>query len=173
MNTEQPPHPPTHPAGPYPVGPGGTYAPASQEMPRAVKSARIALFAGAGLNFVIGLSVLVLTFAGTVADETGEAGLTDGALLIVALITLLTGVVCLVIGLKFRKGGNGVRIAAIVIAALIGANSLFGLISGDGTSGPSFVFTAVVLSCCLKKESAAWFRRPRASASAPPRTSRP
>ncbi|MFZ3499070.1 hypothetical protein ACODT5_38645 [Streptomyces sp. 5.8] len=160
MNTEPPPYPPTRHAGPYPVGAGGAYVP--QEMPKAVKTARIAMFAGAGLNFVIGLSILVLTSAGTVADETGEAGLTAGVLLVVGLITLLTAVACLVTGLRFRKGGNGVRITAIVIAALIGANALFGLIYGDGTSGPSLAFTAVVLSCCLKKESAAWFRRPRA-----------
>ncbi|MFI5759335.1 hypothetical protein ACIA8F_00085 [Streptomyces sp. NPDC051563] len=152
MNTAPSPVPPTYPTGPY----------VPQEMPKAVKTARIALFVGAGLNIVIGLFLIVLTVVGPTVDETGDAGLTSGAFLLVGLISVLTGVACLLVGLKFRTGGSGVRTAAIVIAALTGASALFGLISGDGASGPSFVFTAIVLSCCLKKESAAWFARPRA-----------
>ncbi|MGW1772180.1 hypothetical protein [Streptomyces sp. NPDC002104] len=159
MNTEAPSTPPAHPAAAYPGGPAAAFVP--QEMPKAVRTARIALFVGAGLNLVTGLFLLVLTAAGTVTDETGEAGLAAGVLLIVALLTVLAGVACLVIGLAFRTGGNRVRIAAIVVAALAGANALIGLVTGDGMSVPSVAFTAVVLSCCLKKDSAAWFRRPR------------
>ncbi|MCY0936400.1 hypothetical protein [Streptomyces sp. H34-S4] len=48
-----------------------------------------------------------------------------------------------------------------MIASRTGANSLLGLISGDGVSGPSLAFAAIVLSCCPKKVTAAWFRRPR------------
>lgn len=162
MNTEPPPYPSPRAAGPHPVGSVGAYAPyPPQVMPRAVKTARITLFVGAGLNIVVGFFLLVLTSAGTVADASGEPGLTPGALLIVALVTLLMGAGCLVIGLKFRNGGKHVRTAAIVVAALTAANSVVGLISGDGVSGPSLVFSAVILSCCLKKESAAWFARPR------------
>lgn len=126
-----------------------------------MRVARITLLVAAGLNIVIGFFLLVLTYAGTATDPSGEAGLTLLAVLFASLLTLAMGVARPVIGLKFRGGGRHVRTAAIVFASLTGANSLLGLISRDGASGPSLALAAIVLSCRPKKETAAWLRRPR------------
>ncbi|MGW1072302.1 hypothetical protein [Streptomyces sp. NPDC002537] len=184
MNTPEPNSPyaqQPHPAQPYGGQPYGTqsygtqpygaaqpygypgdgyapYAPAPQ-MPRGIKASRIILFILGGLYTVLG--PLLLAAASVVGGDGRNKDLTPGVMYVSGGLTLVVGIAALVVASRFGKGGNGVRIAAVVIAAIIIGNGLLNLAMGQITFVAGLASGIALLVNCLKKDGVEWFKRPR------------
>ncbi|MFF4220756.1 hypothetical protein [Streptomyces nondiastaticus] len=142
------------PQGPYAPYP---YAPAPMEMPRGVKQARIGLYVLGGLNVLAGLLVLAVAGAGA----SGAADSSPAELYGIGAASLVLSAIAFVVAVKFRSGGNGVRITGAVVGGLVLLNALVSLATGQLTGGPGLAVGALVMVGCLRKEAADWFNRPR------------
>ncbi|MDJ0382819.1 hypothetical protein [Streptomyces sp. G-G2] len=156
-----------YPQGGAPAYPGG-YSGAPMTMPGGVSGARVMLFVIGALQ-VIG--AVIFAIAGGAIDKAKNDpsvqadsqfdALKDfptGALYGFAVAILLWGVFAIVLGAKFGKGGNGVRITAIVfgsITALLGIYPfiLIGLVHT--------ILAILIIVFVAKADGAAWFNRPK------------
>ncbi|MFD3611633.1 hypothetical protein ACFWXA_26850 [Streptomyces atroolivaceus] len=136
------------------------------EMPGGVKAARVMLFVIAGLQ-VIGAIFVALAAAAvnaakndaTLKDDVQFQQLADysgAALWGMAVFAVLWGVLAVFLGAKFGKGGNGIRITAIifgVITAILGIYPfiVIGLIHT--------VLAILVVVFVAKADGGAWFNR--------------
>ncbi len=151
----------------YPGGPGGGYPGAPMQMPGLVKTARVLLFVVGGLQLIVGL-VALLGGAALSTTESGAAGdVVGGVVIALGLFVLALGVLAIVLGAKFAKGGNGVRITTIVYAALsiLGGLANFTNTASEG-GGPaagviSLAIGGLILAAMVTAPGAAWFKRPR------------
>ncbi|GAA0352250.1 hypothetical protein [Streptomyces blastmyceticus] len=158
-----PPHPsqpyPSQPYGhPAPQGAYGPYIPEPMQMPRAARTTRILLFVIGGLYALVG--PVLITVAAAV-DDLGKADVSRAALYATGTFTLAVGVVAVVVAALFRKGGNGVRVTAMVIGWIMIANAVIALTAGQAGFMAGFVSGILIVSNCLKKDTVAWFGRPR------------
>ncbi|GGV26511.1 hypothetical protein GCM10010293_25090 [Streptomyces griseoflavus] len=133
---------------PYPYDP---YQPAG--MPGSVRAAQIVIFA----TFGIGVLLTVVTAATVGAEEAGRF-----------FSTYLMALVLFVLAFQYRKAGNGVRVASIVLASV---QILFAL-SAAAQGVPLGIVplgTAVAVIVLLSQGSAGqWFRRQRVTGTPPP-----
>ncbi|MET9291211.1 hypothetical protein [Streptomyces sp. NPDC003077] len=167
---------PGQPYAPYPGGmpgggmPGGGMPgggmPFPMAMPGGVKAARVFLFVltGLGLIGLIGCVValnLVSKASATDFYSTSDAlemlRVGKGVLIGFIIFIVLYAAAAMVLALQFAKGGNGVRIAAIIFGALTIAISLFMITVGF----IHLIFGILIIVFVAKADGAAWFNRPR------------
>ncbi|MFE3183854.1 hypothetical protein ACFXKR_23750 [Streptomyces violascens] len=156
------------PYGAYPQAPGMPGMP--MEMPGLMKTARVLLFILAGLQIIIGLIAGIAV--GTLQDVSNGVGSGDktsglaGVGILVAILVVALGALSIFLGVKFAKGGNGIRITTIVYASLMllgGVVNLFGGQGGSATFGGlvSLAMAGIILASMVTSQASAWFSRPR------------
>ncbi|GAA3898893.1 hypothetical protein GCM10022244_06370 [Streptomyces gulbargensis] len=157
-------YPAAPPAAPY----GGGYPGAVMEMPGGVKAARVMLWILAICQIVMGVATMVA--GGWVADQImdrsadldnadGAAAAVTGAFVVVGILALAFGIWALVMALKTTKGGNGLRISAIVYASLVTAISLLSLLGTNVFALISLVLGILIIVFYAKSDAVAWFKR--------------
>ncbi|SNX63493.1 hypothetical protein SAMN06272735_5302 [Streptomyces sp. TLI_55] len=167
----------------YPGYPGANMVP--QSMPGLLVTARVFLYIISAVQIVVGLIWLYLAaIANDVSDAAddfssssddpfsaiGDGGhIATGVLVLVALIALGLATLSITLGVKFGRGGQGVRITTVIYGALgtiFGLIALFaGLDSGLATAVifPLLwvVFGAIITAAPVVPSGTAWFARPR------------
>ncbi|WP_433546089.1 hypothetical protein ACQPZG_13750 [Streptomyces sp. CA-294286] len=155
-------YPQGQPADPY-----GSYG-GPQEMPGGVKAARVMLFVIGGLQ-VIGAILFALTAATISAAQNSEelkkdvqfeqlAEFSTGAIWAATVAVLAWGVLAIVLGAKFGKGGNGIRITALVFGIITAILGIYPFI----LVGLAHTVMAILIAVFVgKSDGAAWFNRPR------------
>ncbi|MCX4905996.1 hypothetical protein [Streptomyces sp. NBC_00878] len=167
----------------YPGYPGGNQMP--QSMPGLLVTARVFLFIISAVQIIMGLAWLyVAAIANDVSDAAddlssssddpfsaiGEGGnVAAGMLAFIAFIVLGLAALSIILGVKFNKGGQGIRITTVVYGALgtiVGLILLFiGLDSGLATTiiFPLIwvTFGAIITAAPVVSSGTAWFARPR------------
>ncbi|MFF1320618.1 hypothetical protein [Streptomyces chartreusis] len=168
----------------YPGYPGGNQM-VPQSMPGLLVTARVFLFIISAVQILAGLAWLyVAAIANDVSDAAddlssssddpfsaiGEGGdIAAGVLVLIALIALGLAALSITLGVKFSKGGQGIRITTVVYGALgtiVGIIGLFvGLDSGLATAVifPLLwvVFGGIITAAPVMSSGTAWFNRPR------------
>jgi hypothetical protein len=168
----------------YPGYPGGNQM-LPQSMPGLLVTARVFLFIISAVQIIGGLAWLyIAAIASDVSDAAddlssssddpfgaiGEGGdVAAGFLVFIALIVLGFAALSIVLGVKFSKGGQGIRITTVVYGALgtiVGLISLFvGLDSGLATAVIFPLlwvgFGVVITAAPVVASGTAWFARPR------------
>ncbi|CAM5273700.1 hypothetical protein [Streptomyces chartreusis] len=168
----------------YPGYPGGNQM-VPQSMPGLLVTARVFLFIISAVQILAGLAWLyVAAIANDVSDAAddlssssddpfsaiGEGGdIAAGVLVLIALIALGLAALSITLGVKFSKGGQGIRITTVVYGALgtiVGIIGLFvGLDSGLATAVifPLLwvVFGGIITAAPVVSSGTAWFNRPR------------
>ncbi|MER5207122.1 hypothetical protein [Streptomyces sp. NPDC002825] len=153
-----------YPAAP-PVSPyGGGYPGAVMEMPGGVKSARVMLWIMGALNLIGGIAAIGLSFTLTnelekqgplSGDEETFANLGQGIMIGAGVISLIFAILGMVLAAKFKSGGNGVRIGAIIWASFAVLFSLFSLPLGV----VSMALGVMIIVFTAKSDGSAWFNR--------------
>ncbi|MGX1271898.1 hypothetical protein [Streptomyces phaeoluteigriseus] len=162
-----------YPPQPYPPqypGPGGLHPGGPAEMPRPTRVAQIlvgvialahAILAGAYVYFLTQWDE-VMTEAGITGDPEAErfADLGKGVVVFFLALASVFAVLGLVLLLQYAKGGNTVRVCSIVYSSFAIVTGIFMLAYwGLGLILMAVAIVAIVMSA--KRESAAWFQRPR------------
>ncbi|MEU6679293.1 hypothetical protein [Streptomyces sp. NPDC046853] len=161
----------------YPGYPGGNMM--QQSMPGLLVTARVFLFLISAVQI---LFAIIYLYVGAIASDAGDSGedlgLTGmgeagdavaGIAVIGALIAAGLAVLSIMLGVKFSRGGQGVRITTVVYGALggvVGLIMLFiGLDSGLATAiiGPLIwvTFAVIITIAPVVPSGTAWFNRPR------------
>ncbi|MFD7263707.1 hypothetical protein [Streptomyces sp. NPDC059874] len=149
----------------YPAGPGG-YPGAPMEMPGLLKTARVLLFIVAGIQIIIGFFVLAGAAAVSGATDSSAADFGAGVLAGLGILVFALAAWAIVLGVKFAKGGSGVRITTIVYASLMLLGSLGNFANAsNGTPGavPGAIVGLAIFGLILAGaiSGGAWFNRPR------------
>ncbi|MGX2996847.1 hypothetical protein JNUCC64_21670 [Streptomyces sp. JNUCC 64] len=156
-----------YPAAP-PVYPGGAGMPMT--MPGLMTTARVLLFILSALQILIGLLVGVAVGAAQdLSNGVGTGDETDGLAglgYVFAALILALGALSIFLGVKFSKGGSGIRITTIVYAALMILGSLGNIVNGGGGAATfggviSLVMAGIILAAMVNSQASAWFNRPR------------
>ncbi|MEV8318735.1 hypothetical protein AB0Q95_31720 [Streptomyces sp. NPDC059900] len=161
----------------YPGYPGGNMM--QQSMPGLLTTARVFLFLISAVQI---LFAIIYLYVGAIASDAGDSGedlgLTGmgeagdavaGIAIVGALIAAGFAVLSIMLGVKFSRGGQGVRITTVVYGALggiVGLIMLFiGLDSGLATAiiGPLIwvTFAVIITIAPVVPSGTAWFNRPR------------
>ncbi|MEV5978214.1 hypothetical protein [Streptomyces sp. NPDC052114] len=161
----------------YPGYPGGNMM--QQSMPGLLMTARVFLFLISSVQILFAIIYLyVAAVANDVsdsADDFGLGGVGDGGdavagiAVVAALIAAGLATLSITLGVKFGRGGQGIRITTVVYGALggiVGLIALFvGLDSGLATAiiGPLIwvVFAVIITIAPVVPSGTAWFNRPR------------
>ncbi|POX59329.1 hypothetical protein C3492_32555 [Streptomyces sp. Ru62] len=157
-----------YPAAPPVQQPYGYGVP--MEMPGLIKTARVLLFILAGFQYLAGLFLGIA--AGATQDVSNGIGSGDdtstatGVLIAFALLMLALGTLSIFLGVKFKKGGGGIRVTTIVYASLMLLGSLVNIVNGGGGSATfggiiSLAFAGIILASMVNGSASAWFNRPR------------
>ena len=183
---QQPGYPPQAPQGPppqqpgygypqgapgqpaYPGFPGGNQMPI--EMPGLMKTARVLLFILAGFQLLFGIIAGVAVGAvQDVSNGVGSGDATDGlaglGFLLAGLLVAL-GALSIVLGVKFKNGGSGIRITTIVYSSLMILGGIVNTVNGGGGSGTfggliSLAIAGIILGSMVNSAASTWFNRPR------------
>lgn len=179
---QQPPAPPQaygYPQQPaYPGYPGGNMMP--QTMPGLMVTARVLLYIVAAVQIIAGIFALYVaatindvsnagedTFGNNTFSNIGHDG--AGIALVTALIFLGLSGLSITLGVKFTRGGQGIRITTMVygiLGALVGVLILIGA-ANQGTSAGLISallwmgFGGIMAAAMIAPSGAAWFNRPR------------
>ncbi|MFF5426011.1 MULTISPECIES: hypothetical protein [unclassified Streptomyces] len=159
-------YPAAPPAAPY----GGGYPGAVMEMPGTVKAARVMLWI-LGVIQILG-SIAIMAFGGwfadRLADTSSEFNNTDGAaaavtgvFVVFGIIGLAFGIWAIVMAAKTAKGGNGLRIAAIVYGSLVTLGCVVNLFGGNVFALVGLVLGILVIVFFAKSDASAYFNRNR------------
>ncbi|MDQ0832959.1 hypothetical protein QF032_004803 [Streptomyces achromogenes] len=182
---QQPPAPTGPPPGygfpqqpAYPGYPGGNAMP--QSMPGLMVTARVMLYIVAAVQALIGISAMFGaatindasnagedTFGGNSFSDLGHAS--AGIIFVMALLFLGLAGLSITLGVKFSRGGQGIRITTMIYGIL---GALFGLLIliGAADAGSSAVliwallwigFGGVMAAAMIAPTGSAWFNRPR------------
>ncbi|WP_369261429.1 hypothetical protein [Streptomyces sp. R35] len=168
----------------YPGYPGGNQM-LPQTMPGLLVTARVFLFLISAVQILAALGWFYFaaiandvsnaadSYSSSSDDPFGAfgdgAGIASGVLVVIGLIAAALATLSITLGVKFGKGGQGVRITTVVYGALggvIGLISLFvGLDSGLATAVifPLIwvTFAAIITAAPVVPSGTAWFARPR------------
>ncbi|MFF4317274.1 hypothetical protein [Streptomyces sp. NPDC001568] len=150
-----------------PAGPGG-YPGAPLTMPGGVTASRVLLFVIATLQ-IIGAAIFVLAGAAvqklkddpTLKADAQFEQLQDfptGALYAFAVLILAWGVLAIVLGAKFGKGGNGIRVTTIVFASVTAVAGIWPFV---GIGLLHTILAILIIVFVAKSDGAAWFNRQR------------
>jgi hypothetical protein len=159
---------PVYPA--YPGGPGGAGMGMPMSMPGLMVTARVLLFVFSGFQILGGLLAGVM--AGAVRDFSNSSGSGDETDLIagfgflVAALLIGFGALSIFLGVKFAKGGTGVRVTTIVYACLLFIGGLANTVNGQGGTGTfagvvTLVVAGIIMAAMVNGQASAWFNRPR------------
>ncbi|QGV78972.1 hypothetical protein [Streptomyces ficellus] len=156
-----PPPPPAYGGG-YPGG-------APMTMPGLMQTARVLLFIVAGLQIIGGIiAAIAIAAAQDVANSAGvgeEASVFAGLGFVIVLILIAFAVWAIILGAKFSKGGNGVRVATIVYSALFILLSLGNFANGTASAAVGGIIGlaigGIILASMVNSSATAWFNRPR------------
>ncbi|MEV0112228.1 hypothetical protein AB0H77_03070 [Streptomyces sp. NPDC050844] len=161
----------------YPGYPGGNMMP--QTMPGLLVTARVFLFLISAVQILVAIIYLyagaVASDAGDSAEDLGLSGMGDvgddvaAIAIIAALVAAALATLSITLGVKFGRGGQGVRITTVVYGALGGIVGLIGLFIGLDTGfataiiGPLIwvTFAAIITIAPVVPSGTAWFARPR------------
>ncbi|MCQ4082233.1 hypothetical protein NGB36_16870 [Streptomyces sp. RB6PN25] len=132
-------------------------APVQETMPTRLRMVRVLLFVIAGLSILVG--VFVGLMAHSFAVQASAAGLTTNMIYAEAVAAVVLGVVELVLGLRFKDGGNAVRVTTLVWGVLAVIGGLAQLPQGV----VDIVIGGLVVAQMRHPETKAWFERPRGS----------
>ncbi|MET8802038.1 hypothetical protein [Streptomyces sp. NPDC004546] len=168
----------------YPGYPGGNAMP--QTMPGLLVTARVFLYLISAVQILVGLVWLYLAaFVNDVSNKADDLGssssdnpfstigdgghMAAGLIVFIALIALGLAALSITLGVKFGRGGQGVRITTVVYGALGGVLGLIGLFTGLDSGLASavifpllwVVFAAVITAAPVVPSGTAWFNRPR------------
>ncbi|MGW1283119.1 hypothetical protein ACWD4N_05200 [Streptomyces sp. NPDC002586] len=168
----------------YPGYPGGNAMP--QSMPGLLVTARVFLYLISAVQIIGGLIWLyIAAFVNDVsngADQLGSSSsdspfssigdgghMAAGLIVFFALIALGLAALSITLGVKFGRGGQGVRITTVVYGAIGGVFGLLGLFAGmdSGLASATIfpliwvVFAAVITAAPVVPSGTAWFNRPR------------
>ncbi|WP_329412871.1 hypothetical protein OG802_21790 [Streptomyces sp. NBC_00704] len=163
---------------PYGAYPGNNAMP--QSMPGLMTTARVLLYIVAGVQVLIGFFAIfgaaTLNDASNAGEDTfGDNGFSDighagaGIILVVALLFLGLAALSITLGVKFSRGGQGIRITTMIYGIL---GAVFGLLIliGSANAGSSAAliwallwigFGGVMAAAMIAPSGAAWFNRPR------------
>ncbi|MYU23438.1 hypothetical protein [Streptomyces sp. SID8352] len=186
---QQPPAPqqgyPGYPQQPgYPGFPGGNQM-LPMTMPGLLMTARVFLFLIATVQIIIGFIWLyVATIASDISDAADSVStssddpfsalsdggdLAAGVLIVIALVVFGFATLSILLGVKFSRGGQGIRITTVVYGALggvVGLIALFGALDSGLASAIIFpliwvVFAVIITIAPVVPSGTAWFARPR------------
>ncbi|MET9546715.1 hypothetical protein ABZY36_15580 [Streptomyces sp. NPDC006627] len=161
----------------YPGYPGGNMMP--QSMPGLLVTARVFLFLISAVQILAAIGYLyVAAVANDVSDSADEFGLSGagdfgdaaaGIFVVIALIAAGFAALSITLGVKFSRGGQGVRITTVVYGALGGILGLIGLFIGLDSGLATavifpliwVVFAVVITMAPVVPSGTAWFNRPR------------
>ncbi|AIS00099.1 hypothetical protein [Streptomyces glaucescens] len=162
----------------YPGYPGGNMM-VPQSMPGLLVTARVFLFIISAVQILGALAFLYFAaFASDVSDGADELGFSSvgdggdaaaGVFAIFALIAAALAALSITLGVKFGRGGQGIRITTVIygaLGAIVGLVGLFvGLDTGMASSviGPLLwlVFGGIIAAAPVVPSGTAWFARPR------------
>ncbi|SDM69330.1 hypothetical protein [Streptomyces wuyuanensis] len=158
-------YPQAPPVQPY----GGGYPGAPMSMPGLMQTARVLLFIVGGLQLLFAiLAAVFVAAAQDTASSVGvgeETGVLAGLGFFLVFILLAFAVWAIVLGAKFAKGGNGVRVTTIVYASLYILLSLANFAGGTASSAVGGVIGlaigGIILASMVNSSATAWFNRPR------------
>ncbi|MEU3303195.1 hypothetical protein ABZ729_25800 [Streptomyces sp. NPDC006678] len=158
-----------YPQAPPVQQPYGGYPGAQMTMPGLMQTARVLLFIVAGLQIIVGLiAAIAIAAAQDVSDSVGageETGVIAGLGFFLVVILLGFAAWAIVLGVKFSKGGNGVRVTTIVYASLYILLSLANFAGGQASSAVGGVIGlaigGIILASMVNSSASAWFNRPR------------
>ncbi|MER7106570.1 hypothetical protein [Streptomyces sp. NPDC000229] len=161
-----------YPAAPPPPAYGAGYpGGAPMTMPGLMQTARVLLFIIAGLQIIGGIiAAVAIAAAQDMSDSVGAGEATDGLAglgYLVVLILLAFAGWAIFLGVRFSKGGNGIRVTTIVYAALFLLLSLGNLVGGEGQGSAvvgaliGFAIGGIILASMVTSSAGAWFNRPR------------
>ncbi|MEU5896175.1 MULTISPECIES: hypothetical protein [Streptomyces] len=160
----------------YPGYPGGNMM--QQSMPGLLVTARVFLFLISAVQILGAIGFLYLAaIANDVSDSADDFGLDDagigdaaaGVFVVLGLIAAGLATLSITLGVKFSRGGQGVRITTVVygaLGAIVGLIYLFvGLDTGLASAiiGPLIwlVFGVIITLAPVVPSGTAWFNRPR------------
>ncbi|MGW3669351.1 hypothetical protein [Streptomyces sp. NPDC005141] len=169
----------------YPGYPGGNQM-FPQTMPGLLVTARVFLFIISAVQVLAALGWFYLAaIANDVSDAADRystsssddpfgafsdgADIASGVIVVIALIAAGLAALSITLGVKFSKGGQGVRITTVVYGALGGIVGLIMLFVGLDSGMASAVifpliwvaFAAVITAAPVVSSGTAWFARPR------------
>ncbi|MFF7448574.1 MULTISPECIES: hypothetical protein [unclassified Streptomyces] len=162
----------------YPGYPGGANM-VPQSMPGLLVTARVFLFIISAVQIIGALVFLYFAaFASDVSDGADELGFStgsDGADMaagvfgVFALLAAALAALSITLGVKFSRGGQGIRITTVIygaLGAIVGILGLFvGLDSGLASAvvGPLLwlAFGGIIAAAPVVPSGTAWFARPR------------
>ncbi|MDF6044379.1 hypothetical protein LRD69_20010 [Streptomyces sp. JH14] len=136
------------------------------EMPGGVKAARVMLYVIAGFQ-LIGAILFVLSAVAvnaakndaTLKDDVQFQQLADysgGALWGLSVLVLLWGVLAVFLAAKFGKGGNGIRVTAIVFGSI---TALLGIYPFIVVGLVHTVLSILIIVFVARADGSAWFNR--------------
>ncbi|MEO3974118.1 hypothetical protein [Streptomyces sp. CAU 1734] len=151
-----------------PLQPYGVGAPVMTEMPPAVRTARTLLWVivslqGIGALLLIGFGLVVNVI---MSDEQLKndyqaqdlGAVTSGSAYGFGVFALVWGAIALVLAIKFKSGGQGVRIATMIYAILTAIAGIYPFI----LVGLIHTVLAIIVAVQVgKAEGSDWFARPR------------
>ncbi|MEU9141613.1 hypothetical protein AB0D33_37725 [Streptomyces sp. NPDC048404] len=162
----------------YPGYPSGNMMP--QTMPGLMTTARVLLYIVAGVQILIGIFAIfgaaTINDASNAGEDTfGSNGFSDighdsaGIIFVIALLFLGLAGLSITLGVKFTRGGQGIRITTMVYGIL---GSLFGVLvlisAANANSSAALVwallwigFGGVMAAAMIAPSGVAWFNRPR------------
>ncbi|MEU6664482.1 hypothetical protein [Streptomyces sp. NPDC046727] len=162
----------------YPGYPAANMMP--QTMPGLMVTARVMLYIVAAVQIVIGLIVLYLaatindvsnagedTFGDNTFSDIGHDG--AGIALVFALLFLGLSALSITLGVKFSRGGQGIRITTMIygiLGALVGVLILISAADQGSSAGLISAllwmsFGGIMAAAMIAPSGSAWFNRPR------------
>ncbi|MER8033668.1 hypothetical protein ACWEP8_04485 [Streptomyces hydrogenans] len=168
--------PPVSPYGAYPGGPNQI----PQSMPGLLMTARVFLFLISAVQIIAGAVYLIGAAGASDASDLSSSYGSDnpfeelgdavaGVLVVVALILLALAALSITLGVKFSRGGQGVRITTVVYGALGTLPGLYFLFIGFDIGLASVIlpgliwtlFGVIITIAPVVPSGTAWFARPR------------
>lgn len=138
----------------YPGGPGGV----PTSMPGKVTAARVLMFVAGGLQTLVAAGLVIASTSDEFVDEfsdQAEVEIPGAAFVVLGLIYLIHAIAGIVLGVFFRKGGQGVRISGIVWSSFV---IVFGVMAVP--VGVLWIALGIVCVVLLSMgDAGAWFRR--------------
>ncbi|MER5770614.1 hypothetical protein [Streptomyces sp. NPDC001985] len=166
----QPPYgyPQAPPVQPYDGGYGGGYGGPPTTMPGTLSAARVMLYVIAALQ-LIGAALILLGAAAIDAAKSNEelkndvqfqelAEFSSGQVYAMGVFAILWGVLAVFLAVKFGKGGNGIRITALVFGVITAILGIWPFIVVGLIHTILGILIAVFVA---KSDGSAWFNRPR------------
>ncbi|MFE2421354.1 hypothetical protein [Streptomyces hokutonensis] len=159
--------------------PGGATMPA-QSMPGLLMTARVFLFIISATQILAGVAWLYVgAFVSDVTDDAtsvvpmksvGDAGhALAGLLIFFGLVSLAFAALSITLGVKFGRGGQGIRVTTVVYGALgTLVGFVFLIVALDNGPAAAVLYTllwvgfgAVITAAPMVASGTAWFARPR------------